>query len=283
LLCLAVSATCLYLGFLLVLRAFENRLVFHPVAADDDWDPPPSADCQDVDLRTADGTRLHAWWLPCEGASGAVLCCHGNAGNLSYMGPVLADLRRGLGESVLVVDYPGYGRSTGRPSEAGCYAAADAAYDWLTGTKQVAPERVVLYGESLGGGVVVDVASRRPHRALVLVSTFTSLPDVGRHHLPWLPVRWVIRTRFDSAAKIGRCHSPVFVAHGTADGLVPLAMGRRLFDAANEAKVFVPVDGAGHNDLPTSAFVEQLRQFLTAHPPPPAAPPGDASPSGRAR
>jgi fermentation-respiration switch protein FrsA (DUF1100 family) len=218
-----------------------------------------------VDLRTPDGTRIHAWWLPCPGASGALLYCHGNAGNLSDRGLVVRYMGPALRESVLIVDYPGYGRSAGTPTEAGCYAAADAAYDYLTGTRRVPPEQVVLYGESLGGGVVVDLASRRPHRGLVLVSTFTTIPDVGQRLFPWLPVRWVMRNRFDSLAKIGRCRGPVFVVHGTADGLVPVAMGRRLFEAANEPKAFFPVEGAGHNGLPIESFLPKLRQFLDEH------------------
>jgi fermentation-respiration switch protein FrsA (DUF1100 family) len=265
LLWLAAVVAGAYLAVLLVLMAFEDRLVFHPVRAAEDWTPVPSEQFQDVDLRTADGTRIHAWWLPREGASGAVLCCHGNAGNLSHWGTALLTLGQALGESVLMFDYPGYGRSEGVPNEAGCYAAADAAYDYLTGTRRVPPEQVVLYGQSLGGGVVVDLASRRPHRGLVLVSTFTTMPDAGQRLAPWLPVRWMMHNRFDSLAKIGRCRAPVFVVHGTDDGLVPLEMGRRLFEAANEPKAFFPVEGAGHNDLPLETFLPKLRQFLDEH------------------
>jgi fermentation-respiration switch protein FrsA (DUF1100 family) len=265
LLCLGGACAGVYLGILLVLMCFENQMVFMPIRADQDWDPPPSADCEDIELRADDGTPIHAWWLPQPGTAGAVLCCHGNAGNLSHWGLVLADLRAGLRQSVLMFDYPGYGRSGGRPSEAGCYAAADAAYDWLTQVKGVPPEHILLYGESLGGGVAVDLASRRQHRALVAVKTFTSVPDVGQHLFPWLPVRWVMRNRFDSVAKIGQTGRPVFVTHGTEDRLVPLALGRRLYEAAREPKAFVPVAGAGHNDLPTSAFLPELEAFLERH------------------
>jgi fermentation-respiration switch protein FrsA (DUF1100 family) len=261
-----------YVGVILLLMAFEDRLAYHPIPADVDWTPAPSAEFQDVDLRAADGTSIHAWWLPREGASGAILCCHGNAGNLSYCGQLLVELREALRESVLVFDYPGYGRSGGRPSEAGCFAAADAAYDWLTQTRHVPPDGVLLYGESLGGGVVVDLASRRPHRGLVLARTFTSLPDVGQHHLPWLPVHWMTRNRFDSLAKIRLCRGPVFVVHGTADWLVPFTQGQRLFEAANEPKAFCPVEGAGHNDIPDQAFLSDLRRFLAEHPASPANP-----------
>src|SRR5207248_5963463 len=126
---------------------------------------------------------------------------------------------------VLIFDYPGYGRSEGSPSEAGCYAAAEAAYAWLVQTQQVPPGQIILYGGSLGGGVAVELARRQPHRALILVSTFTSIPDMAQQLYPWLPARWLVRNRFDSLAKIGQCTQPVFIAHGTADGLLPYTQG----------------------------------------------------------
>jgi fermentation-respiration switch protein FrsA (DUF1100 family) len=259
-----------YLVAVVLPMAFEDRLVYAPTSAAEDWTPARGASFQDVKLHTADGTGLDAWWLPRDGASGAILCCHGKSGNLSDCGRLLLDLQKALGQSVLMVDYPGYGRSAGQPSEAGCYAAADAAYDWLTREKQVPAEQVTVYGESLGGGVAVDLASRRPLRALVLVKTFTSLPDVGQHLFPWVPAYWVMHNRFDSLNKIRLCHAPVFVVHGTADQLVPFGLGRRLFEAANGPKAFFPVEGADHNHLSHESFLARLRQFLAAHPAVPA-------------
>jgi fermentation-respiration switch protein FrsA (DUF1100 family) len=264
---LAVAVVFAYLGILGALMAIEDRLVYHPIPAAEEWRAAPNEHVQDVELRAADGTRLHGWWYPQEGARGAVLFCHGNHGNVSQYGKKLPELAQALGESVLIFDYPGFGRSEGQPTEAGCYAAADAAYDWLTGDQQVPAENVVLCGESLGGGVAVDLASRRPHRTLVLVKTFTSLPDVGQNLLPCFPVHWVMHNRFDSLAKIGRCERPVFVAHGTDDNLVPYALGQRLFAAANEPKAFFPVEGAGHNDWLEGAFLPELQNFLAAHAP----------------
>jgi fermentation-respiration switch protein FrsA (DUF1100 family) len=264
---LAAGVVIAYLCVLAALMVMEDRLVYHPIPAAEEWRAAPNERVQDVELHGADGTRLHGWWYPQEGARGAILFCHGKYGNVSQYGKTILELGQGLGESVLIFDYPGFGRSEGRPSEAGCYAAADAAYDWMTREQQVPAERVVLYGESLGGGVAVDLASRRPHRALVLVKTFTSLPDVGQNLFPWLPVQWVMRNRFDSLAKIGRCERPVFVAHGTDDDLVPFALGQRLFAAAREPKAFFPVQGAGHNDGLEGAFLPELQQFLAAHAP----------------
>jgi fermentation-respiration switch protein FrsA (DUF1100 family) len=257
-----------YGGILALLLLFENRLVFNPVRAGDAWHQPPDDRVQDVALRAADGTALHAWWCPTEGwepAHGAVLYFHGRGGNVSTHSGAKRRWQQGpLHQAVLVVDYPGYGRSEGSPSEAGCYAAADAAYDWLTGVQGVPPGRVLIYGESLGGGVAVELASRRDHRALVLVSTFTSMPDMAAQLFPWLPGRWLVRNQFDNLARIGRCRRPVFIAHGTADGLIPFAQGQRLFAAANEPKQFLTMEGHHHGEAPPPDFDEALARFLDA-------------------
>lgn len=240
--------------------ALENRLIYRPVTATEDWQPPPSSPVEDVQLSLADGTNIHAWWCPREGADSALLYCHGNAGNLSHRGRVIQQLQALMEVSVLIFDYPGYGKSTGRPTEKGCYAAADAAYDWLT--QKVRPERILLYGSSLGGGVAVDVGSRRPHRALILDKTFTSMPDVAQQLYPWLPVRWLMHNRFDNLAKIGKCRRPVFISHGTTDDLVPFSQSERLFAAANEPKRFFRIEACGHNDpVPRQCF-DELRSFL---------------------
>lgn len=244
------------------MKAQENRLAFAPARAGVSWADPPDPAVQDVWLAAADGTRLHAWYLPGHRDAGAVLLSHGNAGNVSGLGPMVAGLRRHLGRAVLAYDYPGFGRSGGAPTEAGCYAAGDAAYRWLTADRNHPPGRVVLLGESLGGGVAVDLATRHDHAALVLVSTFTSLPDAAGYHYPWAPCRTLMSNRFDSLAKIGRCRRPVFVAHGTADGVVPFGQGERLFAAANDPKRLLAVEGAGHGVAFGDRLGAELKRFL---------------------
>jgi fermentation-respiration switch protein FrsA (DUF1100 family) len=259
------GAMLCYLGVLLVLLCVENWLLFHPLRASQYWLPPPNARVQDVVPRTDDGTCIHAWWCPTtnwQPEQGALLYCHGNAGNLSCRADAVALWQRALGLSVLIFDYPGYGRSDGSPTEAGCYASADAAYDWLVRTMKVPPQRVLIYGGSLGGGVAVHLASRQPHRALILVKTFTSIPDMAQCVYPWLPVRWLVRNRFDNLEKIGRCTAPIFIAHGTADRLVPFEQGKRLFEAASEPKHFLALPGLDHNDRLSPEFFSALGAFL---------------------
>jgi fermentation-respiration switch protein FrsA (DUF1100 family) len=253
------------LGVRTVLLALENVMLYRPLRASQEWLPPPNNRVQDVELKTADGERIHAWWCPTEGwvpERGAVLYSHGNAGNLTHRAEGIKRWQQEMGQAALIYDYPGYGRSTGRPSEAGCYAAADAAYDWLWQERAVSPEHILLYGGSLGGGVAVELGSRRPHRALILVSTFTSIPDMAQAVYPWLPVRWLVRNRFDSLKKISRCHQPLFQAHGTADRVVPFRQGLRLFEAANEPKEFFTMPNYDHNHTPGPAFYGRLRKFL---------------------
>ena len=158
-----------------------------------------------------------------------MLFCHGNGGNITHRVDALKMLHRRAGVSVLIFDYRGYGRSEGKPSEAGVLADARAARAWLAAREKIAEADVVLMGESLGGAVAVDLAARDGARALVLESTFSSLPDVAAYHYPWLPVRWVMRTRFDSAGKIGDYHGPLLAGprrrrHDRAAAVRPAAV-----------------------------------------------------------
>jgi fermentation-respiration switch protein FrsA (DUF1100 family) len=217
---------------------------------------------EDVWLKAADGNRIHAWWLERYGSQSAIIFCHGNAGNLSYWRPIMVALVNRLGQSVLIFDYPGYGRSEGKPSEPGCYAAADAAYDWLVQTQKIRPERITVFGESLGGGVATELALRKPHRALVLSKTFTSVPDMARKTPLASALASMVHNQFDNLAKIGRCSGPIFIAHGDGDRLIPLSQGQKLFQAAPQPKQFFLLKGCDHNDPYPPDFYSALAKFL---------------------
>lgn len=252
----------IYVGVVVLLLAFERSLIFFPTKyPDGEWDPPYLA-FEDAWFTSADGVKLHGWYAPHENPVAHLLIAHGNAGNLSHRALLLAQLHRRVGAAVLIFDYRGYGRSEGSPDEPGIIADAEAARDWLARRAGVDAADVVLYGESLGGGVMVDLASRSPTKAIILESTFTSLPDVASRVFPWLPVHLAMRTRLDSASKIGRYRGRLLQFHGDADTVIPYDLGRRLFEAANEPKRFVTLVGHDHNDAPPPEMFEAIREFL---------------------
>jgi fermentation-respiration switch protein FrsA (DUF1100 family) len=265
-----VTLLACYVGVVALLMLLENWLLYHPAGAGTWSPPPPQLHAVDLELSAEDGTPIHAWWCPPPGWSasqGAILYFHGNAGNLSHRGPTALEWQKELGTAVLIVDYAGYGRSGGKPTEAGCYAAADAAYAWLVHEEKVPADRILLVGSSLGGGVAVDLAIRRPHRAMVLISTFTSIPEMAQKIYFFLPARLLVRNRFDNLAKIAHCSRPVFFAHGTADDLIPIEHSERLFAAANEPKRFMTLPGHGHDESMPPELFAALKEFLLTNVP----------------
>jgi fermentation-respiration switch protein FrsA (DUF1100 family) len=214
-----------------------------------------------VFLRAPDGNKIHARWFRNPKGTGAVIYCPGNAGNLEHRGELVTELAAHLGKSVLIFDYPGYGQSKGQPSEAGCYTAADAAYDWLIRTEGIPAPEIVIYGESLGGGVAVDLASREPHRALVLVRTFTSVPDVADAQMS-VPIGWMLSNRFNSLEKIKKCERPIFIAYADKDRLIPVPQAHQLRAASHSRAELFNLSGLGHNDPPGPDFYVALRKFL---------------------
>jgi hypothetical protein len=219
-----------------------DRLIFLP----DPLVGEPPAGFRDEWITTEDGVRLHAWRAPARDGHATLVWSHGNAGNISSRAEPMAELAaRGLG--VLAYDYRGYGRSAGRPSEAGVYRDARAAYD-AERAHGTPPERIVCFGESLGGAVSIDLATQRPCAGVAVVATFTSLAPVARVHYGPLAAA-VLGTRFDSLTKVRALRVPILVAHGDRDEIVPFAFGAELCAAAPEPKRFVRIAGAGHNDV----------------------------------
>lgn len=247
----------------MVAAAIENRIVFfpHPYPVGD-WTSDPRV--QDVYFDTPDGLRLHGWLAEPESGSPreVVLFNHGNGRNITTRRHVLELYRDRMNCIVLVYDYRGYGKSSGRPTEPGVLTDARAARRWLAAHAGVPEADVVIAGHSLGSGVAVDLAAADGARALILEGAFTCLPDVAESHVPFLPVRAVMQTHLSSEAKIPAYHGPLLQVHGDADGVVPYSLGKRLFASANEPKQFVTVRGGDHNQLYSPEFVETLNQFL---------------------
>jgi fermentation-respiration switch protein FrsA (DUF1100 family) len=231
------------------LWAGQRQLIYFPQTGSP---VPPAGDvlpgARDVQLRTADGLDLGAWFLPAAGDGSTVLVANGNAGDRSVRAPLAAALAdRSL--SVLLFDYRGYGGNPGTPTEDGLALDVRAAHRYLVHDLGVPPARILYYGESLGAAVVTELAAEHPPAGLLLRSPFTELADVGRTHYPFLPVRALLRERYPLAERLRRIAVPTTVVYGSADRMIPPALSRAAAAGAAGAVELVEVPGADHNDV----------------------------------
>lgn len=239
-----------------LLMIFEEKLIYFP--AKDGVGPSPG---EDVWLTAADGVKIHAWWLPHPKARATILHLHGNAGNLEDRRDLVRNLQA-LGVNVLAIDYRGYGKSEGTPTEQGLYADSRAAYDWLL-TKTTA-DKIVVHGESVGGGPACELAATAPVGGLIVQSAFTRAKDMAPRVLPWFPT-FLVRTKYDNLEKVARIKVPKLFIHGRRDEIVPFEMAEQLFAAASEPKECEWFSTAGHNDLTISQprkYYSRLEKFL---------------------
>lgn len=231
-------------GLLLSLMyTWQERLVFYPWR---DWAATPTEInlfYEDVRLQTADGVGISGWFVPHPQPRGTVLFLHGNAGNISQRLDTLALLHR-LGLNTFIIDYRGYGRSDPvQPTEPGTYHDAEAAWRYLTEIRGLDSARIVLFGRSLGGGVATWLAQEHRPRALILESTFTSVPDVAARHYPFLPVRQLMRVRYPNVERLPTLNVPLLIVHSPHDTLIPFEHGQHLFEVANSPKTFLEISG----------------------------------------
>lgn len=222
------------------------------------------ADMRVVKLQTADGLTLTAWFKAAQPNHPTFLYFHGNAGHLGMRGPkVRYFLDQGYG--VLLLSYRGYGGNPGFPSENGLYQDAEAAIAFLIQTHQVSPACLILYGESLGTGVAVEMAKRYPVSALILQAPYTTMAEVAAWHYPWLPVHWLLKDRYDSMAKIASIQAPLLVMHGAKDKVVPTYMGERLGLAAKPYKAVKIYPDKAHSDIWTPVAAQDVSAFVQEH------------------
>ncbi len=257
------------LGLLALLAVFlypniERFFIFYPEriheASPQDFD----LSFEEVYLETPDHVRLHGWYFPGDALRPVILFCHGNAGNISHR---LDNVRRLVDHdlAVFLFDYRGYGKSTGTPSEKGIYRDGLAAYDYLLHEKGLLPDRIVLFGRSLGAAVATEIALRRPARSLILESAFTSTRDMARTIPLFKLFSPFIPSHFNTLEKLSTITLPKLIIHGTRDEIVPFRLGHRLFERSLRPKYFVPLEGAGHNDtylVGGSRYFETLFTFV---------------------
>lgn len=260
---LAVVVVATYAGVCVLVGWFQARLIYFPSRDLRSTPADIGLAYEEVTLQTEDRVALGAWSVSAPQARGTVIYCHGNAGNIADR---LTGIRllAGMGVNVLAFDYRGYGRSEGSPDEQGTYRDADAAWRYVVEARGEAAERVILFGESLGGAVAIELASRRPVGALIVEATFTSLVDVAQRHYPLLPVGLLLRHRYDSIERIGLVPCPKLFIHAREDELVPPELARRLYDKAQPPKRFLETPG-GHNTggfTYGSDYAQQVAEFL---------------------
>ncbi len=251
------------------LRIFEWKNIYYPTRELAETPDAVGLGYEDVTFNAVDGCRLHGWWIPRKDALGAVIVCHGNAGNIGDRVDTVNDLYN-MGCSVFIFDYRGYGQSSGCAGERGTYRDVMAAYDQVHekyGRQDNPP--IVLYGRSLGGAVAVQGALERPVRGLIMESTFPSIPEMAAALYPRVPLKYLCAYRYDSFKKVKQINVPLLMAHSRDDQVIPFELSRKLFEAANEPKQFVELthehNWAGWHTSPEykKAVIAFLKQVLT--------------------
>ncbi len=220
---------------------------------------------EDLFLLTPDGVRINAWFIPFSGSQKVLLWLHGNGGNLGHRVDQLRFLHRELKINILMIDFRGYGRSEGVVTEKGTYQDAVTSYDYLVSRVEIDPQGVIVYGQSLGAAVAVDLAVQRRAAGVILEAPFVSIREMAKVVFPWLPIGRLLSTRYDLHSKIGRIETPLLLLHGDQDEVVPYAQGRKVFEAAKSPKQFYTVQGAGHNDLYRiggGGYTETISRFI---------------------
>lgn len=245
-------------------ESIEKKFLYYPEKAFDFTPDQFGLVCEDVRFRAGDGVDLHGWLTTVDSPVATLLFLHGNAGNISHR---LDNVRRlhDVGIRVFIIDYRGFGKSSGEISEEGLYQDAIGAHRYLVERPDVRSSSIAVFGRSLGGAVAIDLATKTSLNALIVESSFTCVADMARQVMPFLPIGPLLSSRYDSIGKIPRVTAPLLVIHGTRDGLIPFDQGRRLFDAASEPKRFHPVEGGDHNDtylVGGKPYLELIRSFL---------------------
>jgi len=259
-----VAGVCVV--FIAFLYIFQSYYVYYPEGTLSADPGTIGLQFESVYFETADGVKLSGWFIPCDNARGVVLFCHGNAGNISHRLDSIQIFHR-LGLDVFIFDYRGYGQSEGRPTEQGTYEDARAAWRYLIEERQVNPNEIIVFGRSLGGAVASWLAQSHTPRVLILESTFTSLPDVAATLYPYLPVRLLLRFKYDTAEYLSRVDCPVLIVHSRNDEIMPFNHGSRLFEMASEPKEFLEITGTHNEGFITSGkhYEEGLNAFISKY------------------
>lgn len=260
---IALVIVLLYVTGALLLFVLQTRLIFYPGKLSREYKYKNIPPREEVFIKTADGETLNALFFPGQNKAKAILYFHGNAGDLSGWQFAAEDLLAS-GVSIFMIDYRGYGKSTGSISETGFYRDADAAYKFLISEKRLQPDSILIYGRSIGSGVAVDLASRKKSAGLILESAYSSLSKLADEKVPFFFPSLYLRSKFDNLKKINSVSAPVLFVHGTDDTLIPPSHSKALYDHFEGKKEFVLVSKGQHNDL--HAFPEYKELIASTMP-----------------
>lgn len=264
-----VTIALSYATLLILVRVFESQFVFfpnNPGRLEGDWHP-AGLPVHDASFTAPDGVKLYGWWIPAEGAQYTFLAFHGNASNIANRADIYAFLHE-TPANVLAVEYRGYGHSEGTPSEQGIYRDAQAGYRYLVDALHIPPETIISFGQSLGTAVATHLAAHNRVAALILEAPFPSASAVARRSFPFLPgLSLLVYSQFDTEARVRSLHVPVMIVHCKKDPVLPFAFGERVFAAAPNPKMFVPIDASCHEEASLVArarYRASLAQFLAS-------------------
>lgn len=264
-----LSLVFAYVLVLVLVRVFESRLIFfpdYPGRLEGDWHP-RGLNVEDVWLTASDGVKLHAWWIPDDRARFTVLAFHGNASNIANRAPTYEFLHEAH-VNVFALEYRGYGRSEGKPSEAGIYRDAEAAYEYVVKSKGIDHKTIVSFGQSLGTAVAARLASQRQVAGVVLEAPFPSASRVARKAFWFLPgVSLLTYGQFDTRSRLKEIHAPVLVVHCSQDPVIPYQFGREVYEEALPPKNFLQVNGYCHEEsslIAPTQYRVTLQEFLNS-------------------
>ena len=256
-------AYIIFVGFLFV---FQSHYVYYPERVLSVDPGNIGLYFESVSFETMDRVKLSGWFVPSESARGVILFCHGNAGNISHRLESIQIFHR-LGLDVFIFDYRGYGQSEGKPTEDGTYKDAEAAWRYLIEEHQAHPKEVIIFGRSLGGAVAAWLAQHHTPGALILESTFTSFPNIASTLYPYLPVKLLLRYKYNTAEYLDRANCPVLIVHSRDDEIMPFSQGERLFELAKEPKEFLEITGTHNDGFITSGkrYEDGLNTFISEY------------------
>jgi len=252
-----------YLAFLITIYFMQDRMLYFPDREILQTPKDIGLEYEEVSLQTKDNVIVSGWYIPAKHEKGVLLFCHGNAGNISHRLESIS-IFHDIGLSVLIFDYRGYGKSEGKPSEKGTYCDAEAAWNYLVEVKRKTPDRIIVFGRSLGAAIAADIALKKIPAGLIMESSFLSVPEMGKRYYPWIPVRLLSKYDYSTIDKIRSITCPKLIIHSPDDEIVPFEHGKSLFEEAVQPKDFLKIQG-GHNEgflISGDLYREGVKSFV---------------------